>query len=883
MKQILLCLFMCIVSAPGWSQIVLTGTVTDQNGRPLVGVTISEKGTTSGTFSDGSGNFSLRVMRLPVVLQFSYIGFATIEMQVTSEARITVKLEEATTELTGVEIVGSRSMNRSITESPVPIDYIDLSRLSNEQGQLDVNQLLHYLAPSFNANRQSGADGSDHIDPATLRGLGPDQTLVLVNGKRRHQSSLINIYGTRGRGNTGTDLNAIPVSAIDYIEILRDGASAQYGSDAIAGVINIVLKRNTGEFNGSIGSGTHLAKYRFDDKKFDGSEIALSGNYGFDIGKRGGFMNITGETRFQDHTNRANTLSIYPNSPDVRNQYGQAKASNTGVMINSEVPVSEGAALYLAGGYNFRNTEAYAFTRSPESERNVISIYPNGFDPIIASVITDQSLITGIKGKLAEWNMDFANSYGANRFHFFGKNTLNASLEAASPTAFDDGGTYFASNNTTLDFSRYFKDVLQGTNVAFGVDHRIENYRIFAGEEASWKTYGPVIFSIDSLFDDYGVFVGLDTVYRPGGAQGFPGFRPDNEVNRYRTNAAAYVDVEMKLTPSLLADVAVRFENYSDFGNTLNGKVAMRYAISDNVAVRGSVSTGFRAPSLAQIYYNQIFTNVQSGVIFDALIANNISPVTRALGIPPLKQETATNASLGLTITPLAGFSMTIDGYYVQVKDRIVLTGNFDNSDPVLAPILDEVRVVAAQFFTNAVHTTNIGADVIVNYAKYWKENRLHVSLAGNFNQLTIDKIYTNDLLAGKEDSYFGPREQQFLIYSAPPIKVNGGIAYGFRKFSADLRLNHWGSVEFVDYSGNYYRYEPKQTIDATLSYDVSRNVSLNVGAVNLTNVYPKATSDTNDASTGYDPYETETGGAWDAVQMGFNGTFLFAKLGFTF
>lgn len=883
MQRACLLLFCLFLGLPLSAQVTLSGQVTDDTGQPLTGVTVAEKGTINGTFTDVSGQFSLRVVKLPVTLLFSYIGYATVERTISTPEPITVAMTYATTMLTGIEVVGSRAMNRSITESLVPIDYIDISRISNEQGQLDINQLLHYLAPSFNANRQSGADGSDHIDPATLRGLGPDQTLVLINGKRRHQSSLINIYGTRGRGNTGTDLNTIPVSAIDHIEILRDGASAQYGSDAIAGVINIVLKRNTNEFSGNIGTAANIAKYRFDDKALDGQSVAFSANQGWDIGGRGGFINVTADYLFRGHTNRANTLDIFPNSPDVRNQFGQAQASDFALMLNNEIPMFENATFYSFGGLNFRSTEAYAFTRSPESERNVISIYPNGFDPIIASQIIDRALTVGVRGVVGNWNADFSNSYGSNMFHFYGKNTLNASLGSASPTQFDDGGTFFAVNTTTLAFSRYFDNVLRGLNVAYGADYRLENYRIFAGEEASWKTYGPVIFRIDSLFDDYGIFTGLDTVYRPGGAQGFPGFRPDNEVNQYRTNIAGYVDVEMRLTDALTASAAARMENYSDFGNTLNGKLALRYALANSVALRGSVSTGFRAPSLAQIYYNQIFTNVQSGVIFDALIANNVSPVTRALGIPALKEEVATNASLGLVLNPTGGLTATLDGYWVRVRDRIVLTGNFDNSDPVIGPILDEVNVVAAQFFTNAVNTTNIGLDVIINYARYWADSRLNVGLAGNFNQLTIDSIYTNELLAGKEDSYFGPREQQFLIYSAPPVKMNLTLGYGFRQWDAELRLNYWGKVEFVDYSGNYYTWQPKQTLDLTLGYDLARNVRLNIGAVNLTNVYPKATSETVDAETGYDPYETETGGAWDAVQMGFDGTLLFAKLAFRF
>jgi iron complex outermembrane receptor protein len=317
----------------------------------------------------------------------------------------------------------------------------------------------------------------------------------------------------------------------------------------------------------------------------------------------------------------------------------------------------------------------------------------------------------------------------------------------------------------------------------------------------------------------------------------------------------------------------LRAENYSDFGSTVNGKFAARYAFGNAFSLRGSISTGFRAPSLAQIYYNQIFTNVQSGVIFDALVASNVSSVARALGIPALQEEKATNASIGFTLNPFTGFSATVDGYWVKVDDRIVLTGSFDDSDPILAPILAEQNVVAAQFFTNAVNTTTMGVDIILNYAKYWENQKLQFSLVGNLNQLEIDEIYTNQLLAGKEDSYFGAREQQFLIYSAPPSKLVLGIDYGINDFTASLNINRWGELEFVDYSGNTYFYTPKITVDLTLGYDISNNVQLNIGASNLSDAYPDP----------YDPFETETGGAWDAVQMGFDGMLIFGKLNFAF
>ncbi|MCY7409128.1 MAG: TonB-dependent receptor [Chitinophagales bacterium] len=887
-KHLLIICMAALLPSMLFAQTTISGNVKDNNGIPLIGVTVAEKGTTNGTYTDADGNYSLGVSNASAIITFSYIGFAPMEITATGTT-LNAVMQDATTELTGVEIIGSRSLNRSITESPVPVDYIDIKKMSDNMGQLDVNQLLHYLAPSFNANKQSGSDGADHTDPATLRGLGPDQTLVLVNGKRRHQSSLINIYGTRGRGNTGSDLNTIPVSAIDHIEILRDGAAAQYGSDAIAGVINIVLKKSTGEFTGGVNTATNIAKYRFDDETFDGNEIQFNGNYGVKIGDKG-FINFTTDYLFHGATNRANIpADWYPGNTDVRNQFGDAEATNFSTWLNSEIGLGGGATLYAFGGFSNRSTNAFAFTRVAGESRNVDEIYPNGFDPIIQSQILDKSLSFGVRGAVGNWNTDFNNSYGSNRFHFYGDHTNNASLGAASPTSFDDGGTQLAQNVTTLDFTRYFKNCLSGVNVAFGGEYRVENYKIFAGEEGSWQTYGPLIFSIDSVFDDYGIFAGLDTSYRPGGSQGFPGFRPSNEVDKYRSNLAGYVDAEFNFTDAFMIDVALRAENYSDFGSTVNGKLAARYAINDQFAIRGSGSTGFRAPSLAQIYYNQTFTNVQNGVIFDAVIANNQSNIARALGIPALKQETSTNGSLGFTVTPGNGFSATIDGYYVSIKDRIVLTGNFYNDDPIIGATLDEQGVTAAQFFTNAVDTRTYGLDFILNYAWYMNnDSRLTFSLVGNINHMEVTAVHTNDLLEGKEDSYFWQRDSAFLTASAPPYKINFGIGYNHKKFNAGVHFNFWSKLLFYDYDPKPYWYKSSITVDLNLGYNITKNLSLNIGAVNLGNAYPTyynpdgAKVGSEDA-IGYDPYQTESGGSWDAVQMGFGGMLIYGKIGFKF
>ncbi len=842
----------------------LTGRVSDSDGNSLAAVRVEERGTLNSTVTRADGTYELRYSSPDAVITFTYIGFRMQEHTPRGQTTLDVVMEPAVTVIEGIEVVGTRRVNRSVVETPVAVDVIDIPRLTRMVGQLDVNELLHYSAPSFNANRQSGADGADHIDPATLRGLGPDQTLVLINGKRRHQSSLINIFGSRGRGNTGTDLNAIPMAAIERIEILRDGASAQYGSDAIAGVMNVVLKSTVNELTASVAGGFQNAKppSAFDvlrPESVDGEQIQVSGNYGIRVGELG-FVNMTGEYLAKQKTNR-------PASPadfDIyRRQFGDAALDNYSTFLNSRLPVGEDVAFYAFGGYNFRHTDAFAWSRYPGSERNVDAIYPNGFDPHILSDITDKSLAAGVRARLGEWDLDISNSWGSNRFHYFVDGTVNASLLERSPTRFDAGGFGFSQNTTGVTFSRFLRSALAGLNVAFGVEYRIDKYFIFAGEEGSYRNYGIV----DSVIG--GIVVPVDTLGRPGGSQGFPGYQPANVVDEARTNLGAFVDVEADLTNQVTVDGAVRVEDYSDFGSALNGKLAARVQVAEGLALRASVSSGFRAPSLAQIYFNTTFTDFVSGVAVDKLIAKNNSPITRALGIPALKEETATNASMGLTAR-YGDLTATVDGYYVNIKDRIVLTGAFEDTDPDIGSELRALQVGAAQFFTNAISTETFGLDVIVAYQKDYGLHRFGASLAGNFNDMELGDIYTSDKLRGKEDIYYGTREQHFLLASAPNSKINFTGNYGYRNADVTFKLVRFGEVILIDWLDTEDVYEPRITTDVSLSYQLSDNTSFTVGGNNIFNRYPTQ-QDT----------ETETGGLWDAVQMGFSGAFYFARLNF--
>ncbi|MDG1228245.1 MAG: TonB-dependent receptor [Polaribacter sp.] len=876
----------------------IKGKVTDSSSQGLPFMNVLVKGTSNGTTTDDNGEFSITVKELPVNLVVSSIGFKTKVINVSNSSYITITIQDGNESLEEIVVIGSRNAKRTAVDTPVPVDIIDVQDLATKNGKVEVNDILQYAAPSFNATKQSGSDGADHIVPASLRGLGPDQTLVLINGKRRHQSSLVNIFGTRGRGNSGTDLNAIPASAIKRIEVLRDGASAQYGSDAIAGVINIVLKDNTdgisagityGAYSTNVGTGWEAetgetlwnvnGKNRLDgkDKNFDGGSFKLDLNYGAKINDKGGFINFTTEFLSKDNTLRPGF--------SWRKGYGSAGIDGFNFMVNSIIPISETTEVYAFGGRNYRDTNAYAFSRSSFADgdnRSVPSIYPNGFTPRITSIITDGSLSAGVKHELNNgWNLDFNNTYGVNKFHYFIKDSNNASLGSASPTDFDAGGHSLSQNTTGLDFSKYFEKTAEGLNIAFGLEYRTENFQIFAGDEAS---YG--------LYDTNGIILtnpALQTVAKdsnnddlPGGSQGFPGYSPDNEIDRSRTNIGLYFDTELNISESFLVSAAIRYEDYSDFGNTFNYKLASRYKVSDNLSFRGSVSSGFRAPSLAQIYYNLKFTNIVAGKSVPSLLSANNSTVTKAFGIGDLQEENALNTSIGFTYKT-GGFTATIDAYSISVDDRIILTDNFTDQT-ILAPL----GVDAAQFFANGVDTKTSGVDIVLNYKTTIGEgHKLDIGLIGNLNKLEIKEVHNGSL---NPYTFFSGFSQAYLEAAAPDYKFGLNLGYSHKKFDANVTLTQFSEVQLQDfqwvdsppsskaeadalYLSATDIYEATLTTDVSLGYELTDKIKLTLGANNLFNKYPTPQFD------GW----TDQGGLADSVQMGSDGAYYFTRVSFNF
>ena len=875
----------------------VSGTVKDDLGEPLIGATVTEKGTTNGVVANFDGEYRISVEN-GATLVFSYIGFTSKEMKVTGN-RMNVSLESGET-LDEIQIVGSRSPRRTAVDTPVPVDVIDVQDLANKSGSVEISQILQYAAPSFNATKQSGSDGADHIVPASLRGLGPDQTLVLINGKRRHQSSLVNIFGTRGRGNSGTDLNAIPAAAIKRIEVLRDGASAQYGSDAIAGVINIVLNDSTDGLKGGITYGAYSTavggdynqqfidtqdgwepamsnvegENRLDGekRKFDGVTSKLDLNYGVKIGEDG-FINFTTELLSKEKTLRPGF--------EWRKGYGSAAIDAFSFMVNAEMPISENTEAYAFGGRTYRDTNANAFTRGSFADgdnRAVESLYPDGFTPQITSNITDVSFSTGVRHTMdSGWNVDFNNTYGKNNFHYFIKNSNNASMGDASPTDFDAGGHSLSQNTTGIDFSQYFEDAAEGVNVAFGMEFRTERFTIFAGEEASYALYDVNGLPITNpALQDVAVDSNGDEL--SGGSQGFPGYSPANEVDRGRSNVSLYADVEMNTSENYLLGLAVRYENYSDFGNTFNFKVANSLKMNDHLSFRGSLSSGFRAPSLAQLYYNLIFTNIVGGQSVPSLLSANNSTVTQAFGIGALKEEKAFNSSLGFTFNK-DGFTATVDMYSISVKDRIVLTDNFDASGLGLG-------VDAAQFFANGVDTKTTGLDFVFSYKKSLSDHSsMNLGIVGNLNTLEIEKIHNGDL---NEYTFFGPFSQAYLKAAAPDYKIGYNFGYTHDKFNVNATLTQFSAVELQDfqwvdspatnaaeaaalYASATDVYEAAMSLDLNMSYQLSDAFMFTVGGTNILNTY---------ATPQFDGW-TDQGGLTDSVQMGSDGAYFFGRLSF--
>ena len=809
-----------------------------------------------------------------------------------------------------IVVVGSRGKPRTDVDRPVPVDVLTATELK-ATGQTDLGQQVQFTSPSFNSTKYGVNGATNFADPASLRGLAPDQVLVLVNGKRRHQFSALNLNVAPGLGTVVTDLNSIPTAAIGRIEVLRDGGAAQYGSDAIAGIVNLSL--NDSSEGGSIGvtTGVH--------KKGDGFTFKASLNHGFKLSDDGAFVNYTLEYFAFDGTNRSDPFTgtiyptapagyvpgvptaafpyltanpradrgVYPQGPFVVGNYGANRNRTYQAFVNSGAPISDTFDVYLFGGYSRKDIQAFGFFRAPVTTGNaVLSIFPDGYVPILPGRSIDYSMTSGVKGEASGWKLDLSYGFGHNHLDQRALNTVNASLGAASPTSFYVGRTQFEQQVVDASAAKDFGNVgfIQSLNVAIGAQYRRDNFQVLRGDPASYAV-GPLALS-----------------GRAAGSNGRPGYAPADENNLSRSNIGAYIDLEADLSDAFLVTTALRYENYSDFGGNLSGKLAARYKITDQLAFRASYNRGFRAPSLAQIGNRVNTSTVQNNTILQTQQIASSDPRLKLLGIANPKAEISDDFGAGIT-GDFSGFlggrlTTTLDVFQIDIKDRIViseglLTANF----PAVAALFPGVREI--RFFTNQIDTRTRGIDLVLSYKTKIGADDFSVTLAGSHSQTRVRnqratpaQLVVGASVANQGFKLLGATSTELIEVAQPRSKILLSTNYKTGDLALGARASYFGDVKAFstglspldsnvkcDAANRCVQtFRAKTLIDATATYTFTEQLSLTIGANNLFNTYPdkwknKADGAVGEAasySTGQTPYTRNAG------QFGFNGSYYY-------
>ena len=768
---------------------------------------------------------------------------------------------QAATAGPGADIVvtGTRTQGRTRLDSVSPVDVLSQSALQH-QGTTEVAAALASVAPSIDFPRPAVVDGTDAIRPATLRGLSPDQTLVLINGVRGHPSALLNVNGSVGRGSAAVDLNTIPTQALESIEVLRDGASALYGSDAIAGVVNLRLRQQRSGGGASVtfgGYDTEIDTARDHRHVTDGGTTTASVWQNVPIGSEG-YLDLTGEFVNRNPTSRGD-IDPRVDPPLVRSRFGDPDVNQYTGYANLGVPIGDtGWQIVGWGGYQYRRTQSAAFPRVRTNVNNVASIYPDGFLPLIQTKSRDFTITGGVKGDVGTWNASLTASYGKNKIDFATLHTLNSTYGAASKTRFDDGALSYDQFVTNLDLSHdYSLGSDSDLTVAVGGEYRREGYQISAGEPASYDR-GPL---------------GNNTALT-GGAQGFIGFRPDNAVDEHRDNVSGYVDLEGKFS-TLSVGLAGRYEHYSDFGSTATGKLSARWDITPSFALRGGVQTGFRAPSLQQEY----FTSTASVVVTPDILETGTYPATSviaaALGAKPLDPEKSTNFSAGFVFRR-GPFNLSVDGYQITVRNGLTLSENIragvGNSD--VDRILGPHGVQAARFFLNGVKTRARGVDVVANYRLRTDSAGLFdITLAGNYSDVQVLKFPTNTATLDNPPALFARTTKKTIEDGTPPFKITGTLDWSLADVGITLRGTYYGDVTQPGstpandlHTGEHLITDLEARITAADQFHFA------LGVNNLFDVYPDKVPAALDTSgvTAFPFYSP----------FGFNGRYLYVRVG---
>lgn len=874
----------------------VTGNVKDARGMPLPGATVIVKGTSTGVQTDFDGNFIINVPPGQNTLVVNFLGFVTQEVDVTGKNNVNVTLQESAAQLDDVVIIGSRGKPRTSFDSPVPVDNIQTADLQ-KTGKGVLDQQLMFKVPSYNSTEQPVSDAGAHFSPADLRGLFPSRTLVLVNGKRKNSSALVYSYVTPGRGEVGVDMKAIPSAALERVEVLRDGAAAQYGSDAIAGVINLVMAKASDPFiNTSFSTTT----------EGDGEQYQLEAGYGvqtdkgyanftlnyFDqqrsqrqgtitsVADEAGYWGVTADSDF----NTADLTSFLQRNPSAGFQVGIPDMTISNFSYNAGYVIDEktNTEFYSFGTVANRSGAAPQFARVPYWIPGFEQIYP-GADFFLAEMapeINDHTFALGLKTVLNEWNFDLSSTIGKSRIDYYIKNSFNQSFGAGSPSDFYNGAHQFSHIVNNLDVVRTFEDAgIEALTIAFGAENRNER---FVTEEGEFASYG------DGTPNDP-----TDNA----GSQSFGGFAPENASNDYRNNLGIYTDVTADFTEDFLLGAAVRFENYSDFGTNVSWKGVTRLKLlDDKLTLRGSVSSGFRAPSLHQIYYTALTTTLTENGVQQNGILNNADPALRALGISRLQPETSFNLGAGFSYRFTRKLGLTVDAYQIDVDDRIVLSGQVGRTGDPTNPIdqtLESVNVGSAGFFLNAIDTRTQGVDIVLSYSKTAVGNGfISGSLAANFNKTEVtgtnfpDFIERNDL----GDALFSREDISRVETWRPRQKIIGSATYELNKFSTTLSFTNFGEVTYRHPSNpaDDATYGAKTLTDLSFSYNLTDKISLTVGANNIFDVYPDTFADAYAANGGV-PNDRNLDFVgrfkypWQTTQFNIDGTRIFTNLSFRF
>ena len=870
----------------------VAGLIKSDRGEGIPGVSVMVKGTTRGTVSDADGRYSVAAVR-GNILVFSFIGFTTKEVTIQDQASLDVVLSEAATSLSEVAVVGTRGLPRTDVDRPVPVDVISAKELQ-ATGQIELAQMVQFSSPSFNSAKTAVNGVANYADPASLRGLSPDQMLVLVDGKRRHQFSGLNLNVTVGLGTVVTDMNSIPSLAVDRIEVLRDGAAAQYGSDAIAGIVNMGLNRSVGKL-------TFKTQYGV-NKMGDGATSLGALNYGFKLGKPNSYLNVSFQYQHADATDRSDFYNprpvatggytgIYSGTPATDEatrasrgvwpaygtfkvgQYGSNQTTAYQGFYNLGVPLAKGWNLYSFGGVSLKDVKALGFFRvaTPGNMNSTPELFPDGYTPELPGRTEDYSTVIGINRKVLNgWNLDISTGYGYNMLDLNANNTTNPSMGAASPKNFYVGRSAFGQSATELNLSRNYKGFMntKSFNVALGAQYRVDNFILKRGSPESYFV-GPLAL----------------TRNKATGSSGRPGIAPDDETNTKRSNIGMYADVETDITDRFLVAGAVRYENYSDFGGNVSGKLAMRYKITNGLSVRASINRGFRAPSLAQTFNSVTTSTVQAGAIIQTKQLPNNNPNLAKIGIEQPTAETSLNYNLGVTAQAGADFLFTLDAYQIDIKDRIILSERMIvNNIAALKPLFPGISEI--RFFTNHVSTTTKGIDFVTTYKhSFSSRSRLNVSLALTLNQTKVTgQRATPTLLQNGTTAKILVIDTVSigLIETAQPRqKAHLNVGYQLGKISLNWRVSYFGGVTAWEKPLNRPHitqdFGAKTLHDVSISYAPSSKFTFTIGANNVTDVYPdRVALNFAGYSNGQIPYSRNVN------QFGFNGAYYFGSLSLT-